>query len=131
MIVPASALAAMAHSREVEKPKRRLVLIMHVIAQSMTGFLPKRSDARPQAMAKRAWERENEADVTPTHLATSLLETLLKPSTISGRYGLTLESAIGSAKRHILSTSSWWTGRRGVLWDLPMLSIYSRGLVSC
>ena len=81
---PARDLATTAHGKERESPNRRLVSIVQVIPARITGFRPKRSDARPQAMPVAAWLREKTADVIPAHLATLFLGTP-KLSIISGR----------------------------------------------
>lgn len=50
---PARALATMAHGNDVEKPKRMLVVIVHIMPTKMAGFRPYRSDIRPQMIPVR------------------------------------------------------------------------------
>lgn len=50
----ASDRATIAHINVREKPRRRLVVIMHTMAVSMIGFLPNLSDAQPHAIAVKA-----------------------------------------------------------------------------
>jgi hypothetical protein len=64
------------------------------------GFRPYLSDAAPQSSPVQAWHMGNMADVTPAQRAMSFLG-MPNDSIISGRYGKTEVSAIGSAKRHI------------------------------
>jgi hypothetical protein len=102
----------MAHLRLLEKPKSMLDIMAHDNANRMIGFRPYVSDALPQGIAVRAWLTEKTAEVMPAHLATSLRGTL-NDSIISGRYGNTLDKAMGSASRHSDKIKSWVTGSFG------------------
>ena len=51
-----------AHTRFFEKPNNMLESIVQVNATRMMGFRPKRSEARPQAMPVKHWEKEKVAD---------------------------------------------------------------------
>jgi hypothetical protein len=59
-----------AHTRLLEKPNKILETMVQVKARRMMGLRPKRSDALPQAMPVRHWEREKVADMRPAHFAT-------------------------------------------------------------
>jgi hypothetical protein len=75
----------------------------HMVLKSprrMIGFRPYLSDAVPQISPVQAWQMGNMADVIPAQRAMSFLG-MPNDSIISGRYGNTEVSAIGSAKRHI------------------------------
>lgn len=59
----------------------------HMVAKrpvKMTGFLPSRSEALPQATAVALWDIEKTAPVMPAHFATSFFSTP-KLLIISGR----------------------------------------------
>jgi len=108
---PLAALAIRQTVRFFEKPKRTLELMAHVIANSMIGFLPYLSLARPQEMAVKAWLMENTALIIPAHFGTSFLG-MLKDSIISGRYGNTpVRATLGEIVRHVKSGgmfSTYW-----------------------
>jgi hypothetical protein len=70
LLRPATALTMIAQARVLEKPKSMNEHIVHVRAMRITGFRPNLSDARPQGIPVRHWEREKTAEVMPAHLAT-------------------------------------------------------------
>jgi hypothetical protein len=80
---PAKALATTAHGSDVEKPKRMLVVMVHIKPARMAGLRPNRSDIRPQMTPVRHWLREKTAEVMPAQYATLVLGTS-KLSIISG-----------------------------------------------
>ncbi len=124
LLAPDRHRARTAQGNDLEKPQNKLVLTMASIPASMTGFLPKRSDARPQIIPVHAWLRENTADVMPAQSLTSPCGTP-KLSIISGRYGKTDDKAIGSASRHIERMMSCCQGSEGGVRLGPMVSARS------
>ncbi len=116
---PARHLATIAQDKERESPNRTLVSIVQTMPAKITGFRPKRSDARPQAIPVTAWLKEKTAEVIPAHLATLFLGTP-KLSIIWGKYGNIFDNARGSEKRQIESIRSCCTGSFGCLRDLPI-----------
>jgi hypothetical protein len=85
-LAPERQRANIAHARLRERPNSRLEVIAQVMANSIIGFRPKRSEARPQGIAVQHWDIEKMADMIPAHFPTSLGGTP-KDSIISGRYG--------------------------------------------
>ena len=96
---PPIARTTTAIGNEVEKPQSSVVTKVLKSERRIVGLRPKRSLACPQAMPVKHWARLNTLIASPAHLATEAEGT--KKDIISGRYGFTLVSAIGSAKRHI------------------------------
>jgi hypothetical protein len=77
--------------------------MVHMVLKSpssIIGFRPYLSDAAPHKSPVNAWHIEKTADVMPAQRAMSFSGTP-KDSIISGTYGNTEVSAIGSANRHI------------------------------
>lgn len=90
----------MAMGRLVEKPHMSIMTMVLIRPINMIGFRPNLSDAAPHGMPVKPWQKENVADVRPAQRAISF-SGMPKYSIISGRYGKTEVSAIGSANRHI------------------------------
>lgn len=80
---PDNALAMMAIGRLLDRPQNMLVNMVTVRPTKITGLRPRRSDARPQAIAVQHCASEKTALVIPAQYATSSLRTL-KDSIISG-----------------------------------------------
>lgn len=72
----------------VDMPQTMKPIIVKKSPARMTGFLPSRSEALPQATAVKLCARENTELVIPAHFAISFLSTP-KLDIISGRYGKT------------------------------------------
>lgn len=67
LLAPANALAAIAHGKERENPNSREAFMVQNKPSNITGFRPKRSEARPHAMAVMHCASENIAEVMPAY----------------------------------------------------------------
>jgi hypothetical protein len=86
--------------RFVLKPHKSIVHMVLNRPISTIGFRPYLSEATPQSRPVEAWHMEKIAEAAPAQRAMSF-SGMPKDSIISGRYGKTEVSAMGSAKRHI------------------------------